>query len=70
MVCEKLHSEAKEHLAKARDAMKKLSCCTSDWSAGVILQIEFDSIEESCDDFLHHQFGVPRERKNETVFNS
>ena len=57
-VAEKIHTEAMDHLEKARQAMKKLAACTSDWSAGTMVEIEFDSLEETCHEFGRCQFGM------------
>ncbi len=59
---EKLHSEAIEHLAQARERMRNLASVSDDWSAATLLEIEFDSVEETCRDFGRCQFGLDSDR--------
>jgi len=67
-IVERIHNDAMEHLSKARQSIKKLAACTADWSAGVMLEIEFDNVEEVCREFGECQFGmcsVPTYEKHE-----
>lgn len=58
-IAERLHRQAMNHLGEARQTMKKLAACTPDRSAGVLLEVEFDSVEETCREFGECQFGLP-----------
>ena len=57
-VVERYHSNALEHLTKAREAMQRLAGCTGDWSAGVRVEIDFDALEKTCCEFARCQFGL------------
>lgn len=59
-----IHDEAMEHLSEARQTMKKLMTCTSDWSAGVLLEIDFDNLEEACREFGNCQLGLVKQGIN------
>ena len=56
-VAERIQNDALMHLNKARQSMKKLVTCTADWSSGLLLENEFDNIEDVCKEFGQCQFG-------------
>ena len=58
-IAERLHGETLTHLSMARRAVKELTACTADWSAGVLLEVDFDALEETCREFGRCQFGLP-----------
>ncbi len=52
---EELHNAAIKHLAESRQAMRKLMAVSDDWTATTMLEIDFESLEHSVQEFGRHQ---------------
>ncbi len=58
---ERIHNDAFQSLTQARRDVEKLTSASSDWTAGLLVKIRFDALEEAVVEFGRYQCGLQAE---------